>query len=68
MDYFFDSRRYDLAKVGRYKFNKKLSLATRITGRIAATDIIDPQSGEVLVEKGNVIDADVAEEIQKIQD
>ena len=61
---FFDSRRYDLAKVGRYKFNKKLSLATRITGRIAATDIIDPQSGEVLVEKGNVIDADVAEEIQ----
>ncbi len=61
---FFDSRRYDLAKVGRYKFNKKLSLASRITGRVAAEDIINPETGEVLVEKGNKIDADVAEEIQ----
>lgn len=61
---FFDSRRYDLAKVGRYKFNKKLSLASRITGRIAAEDIINPETGEVLVEKGNTINADVAEEIQ----
>ena len=61
---FFDSRRYDLAKVGRYKFNQKLSLATRITGQTAFEDIIDPETGEVLVEKGNVIDEATAEEIQ----
>ena len=61
---FFDERRYDLAKVGRYKFNKKLSLATRITGLVAFEDIIDPSTGEVLVEKDSVISADVAEEIQ----
>ena len=45
----FDNRRYDLAKVGRYKFNKKLNLATRITNQVAFDDIIDPESGEVLV-------------------
>ncbi|NLC87992.1 MAG: DNA-directed RNA polymerase subunit beta [Clostridiaceae bacterium] len=61
---FFDERRYDLAKVGRYKFNKKLSLSSRITGKAAFTDIIDPQTGEVLVEKGNVISKEVAEDIQ----
>ena len=61
---FFDNRRYDLAKVGRYKFNKKLSLATRITGQVAYDDIIDPSTGEVLAEKGNVISEEVAEEIQ----
>lgn len=48
---FFDQRRYDLAKVGRYKFNKKLNLATRITGRVAYEDIIDSATGEVLAEK-----------------
>ena len=52
---FFDPRRYDLAKVGRYKYNKKLSLATRIAGKVAFEDIIDPSTGEVLVEKDNVI-------------
>jgi len=61
---FFDDRRYDLAKVGRYKFNKKLSLASRITGKVAFEDIIDPTTGEVLVEKDNIISKDVAEEIQ----
>ena len=61
---FFDERRYDLAKVGRYKFNKKLSLASRIAGKVAFEDIIDPTSGEVLVEKDEVISKEVAEEIQ----
>ena len=60
----FDNRRYDLAKVGRYKFNKKLNLATRITNQVAFEDIIDPESGEVLVEKDNVISKEVAVEIQ----
>ena len=61
---FFDNRRYDLAKVGRYKFNKKLRLATRITDQVAYDDIINPETGEVLVEKGNKITAEIAEEIQ----
>ena len=47
---FFDDRRYDLAKVGRYKFNKKLSLAERIKNQISASDIVNPETGEVLVE------------------
>ena len=61
---FFDPRRYDLAKVGRYKFNKKLSLATRITGKVAFDSIVDPETGEVLVEKDTVISEEVAENIQ----
>ena len=61
---FFDPRRYDLAKVGRYKFNQKLSLTTRITGKVAFDNIVDPATGEVLVEKDNVITADVAEIIR----
>ncbi len=61
---FFDPRRYDLAKVGRYKFNKKLSLATRITGRIAFSDIIDPETGEVLAEKDIMITEEAAIAIQ----
>ena len=61
---FFDPRRYDLAKVGRYKFNKKLSLATRITGRIAFNDIIDPETGEVLAEKDTMITEEAAIAIQ----
>ena len=60
----FDDRRYDLAKVGRYKFNKKLSIASRISGRVAYADIINPETGEVLVEKDNVITKEIAEEIQ----
>lgn len=61
---FFDPRRYDLAKVGRFKFNQKLSLATRITGEVAFSDIIDPSTGEVLAEKDAVISEEVAREIQ----
>ena len=61
---FFDPRRYDLAKVGRYKFNKKLSLASRISGKVAFDTIVDPETGEVLVEKDNVISEEVAENIQ----
>lgn len=61
---FFDNRRYDLAKVGRYKFNKKLCLATRITGQVAYDDIIDPSTGEVLAEKNTKITAEAAEAIQ----
>ena len=61
---FFDHRRYDLSKVGRFKFNQKLSLATRITGKISYDDIIDPSTGELLAEKDTEISADVAEAIQ----
>ena len=60
----FDPRRYDLAKVGRYKFNKKLSLANRITGKIAYADIVDPETGEVLAEKDTMISEEVAINIQ----
>ena len=60
----FDPKRYDLAKVGRFKFNQKLSLATRITGKMAFEDIIDSETGEVLVEKDTMITEDVAIDIQ----
>ena len=60
----FDPKRYDLAKVGRYKFNKKLSLSNRITGRRAADNIINPNTGEVIVEKGERIDRDMSIAIQ----
>lgn len=61
---FFDPKRYDLAKVGRFKFNQKLNLASRITGKVAYDDIIDPTTGEVLVEKGSIIEEEIADEIQ----
>ena len=61
---FFDNRRYDLAKVGRYKFNQKLDLATRIKGKVATKDIMDPETGEVFVQAGEVITAEVTEDIQ----
>ena len=61
---FFDPKRYDLMRVGRYKFNKKLSLATRIQGHVAAQDIADPQTGELFVKAGEKIDIDVARAIQ----
>ena len=61
---FYDNRRYDLAKVGRYKFNQKLSLATRIKGKVSAGDIVDSETGEVFVSQGEVISEDVAEAIQ----
>ena len=61
---FFDNKRYDLAKVGRYKFNQKLSLASRIKGKVAAKDIVDNETGEVFVQAGEVIEDEVAENIQ----
>ncbi len=64
-NYFFDARRYDLSRVGRYKFNKKLNLATRIEGKVLAQDIISPD-GEVLAEKGMVLSHDQAVEIQNL--
>ena len=61
---FFDPRRYDLAKVGRYKFNKKLHFKNRIAGHTLAEDVIDMSTGEILAEKGTVVDKKKAEEIQ----
>ena len=61
---YFDSRRYDIAKVGRYKFNKKLALAGRISKQFAAQDVISPETGEILVEKGKRISPKQALEIQ----
>ncbi len=61
---FFDNRRYDLAKVGRYKYNKKLSISERIANRIAFNDIVDPQTGEVLAEKDTQITKEQASKIQ----
>ena len=61
---FYDNRRYDLAKVGRYKFDQKLSLATRIAGKVAAKDIMDSETGEVFVQAGEIITEDVAKDIQ----
>ena len=64
MSMFFDPRRYDLAKVGRYKFNKKLALKNRITGQTAAEDIVSPITGEVLVEEGTVFTRELADKVQ----
>ena len=61
---FFDPRRYDLAKVGRYKFNQKLSIANRIKNQVAFEDIMDKETGEVFVAAGEVISAEAAEAIQ----
>ncbi|WP_055668481.1 DNA-directed RNA polymerase subunit beta [Desnuesiella massiliensis] len=61
---FFDAKRYDLSKVGRYKFNKKLALNLRIVNQIAAKDIINPSTGEILVQKGEKIDREKALEVQ----
>ncbi|MBQ2023250.1 MAG: DNA-directed RNA polymerase subunit beta, partial [Lachnospiraceae bacterium] len=61
---FFDARRYDLAKVGRYKFNKKLHFKNRITGHILAEDVVDMATGEILAEAGKTISKEMAIEIQ----
>ena len=61
---FFDPRRYDLAKVGRYKYNKKLDLATRITNKVAFDNILNEETGEVIVEKDSIITEELANEIQ----
>jgi len=61
---FFDPRRYDLAKVGRYKFNKKLMLKNRITGHTLAEDVVSPMTGEIIAEAGAVVDRELADAIQ----
>ena len=63
---FFDAKRYDLSRVGRYKFNKKLAINLRIANQIAATDIVNPETGEILVEKNQKIARTVAKEIQNL--
>ncbi len=61
---FFDPRRYDLAKVGRYKFNKKLSFKNRLNGHVLAEDVVDTTTGEILAEKGTVLNREQAQSIQ----
>ena len=61
---FFDPRRYDLAKVGRYKYNKKLSLIDRVTGHYLATDVVNEETGEILGSEGDFITSELAEEIE----
>ena len=61
---FFDPRRYDLAKVGRYKFNKKLSMRNRIRDQILAADVVDPSTGEILAAAGEKVDMELADRIQ----
>ncbi len=61
---FFDPRRYDLAKVGRYKFNKKLALKNRINGQVLAEDVVDASTGEIIAEQGRTVDRDLADAIQ----
>ncbi|MCI8859848.1 MAG: DNA-directed RNA polymerase subunit beta [Lachnospiraceae bacterium] len=61
---FFDPRRYDLAKVGRYKFNKKLALKNRINGQVLAEDVVDASTGEIIAEQGKTVDRDLADTIQ----
>ena len=61
---FFDPRRYDLAKVGRYKFNKKLALRNRINGQVLAEDVVDVTTGEIIAEKGTTVTRELADAIQ----
>ncbi|RJX23959.1 MAG: DNA-directed RNA polymerase subunit beta [Dethiobacter sp.] len=62
---FFDAKRYDFAKVGRYKINKKLALKGRLLYNALAEDIVDPGSGEILAVRGTVIDAALCKQIQE---
>ncbi len=61
---FFDPRRYDLSRVGRYKYNKKLSIGARIRGKVAARPIVDPSTGEILVEADTVISREMSEMVE----
>ena len=63
---FFDAKRYDLSRVGRYKFNKKLAISLRLVNQVAAVDVVNPETGEVIVEQGAKISRSLAEEIQNI--
>src|SRR5699024_4720562 len=61
---FFDPKRYDLANVGRYKVNKKLSLKTRLLNQTLGETLVDPETGEILFEKGTVISHEVMSELE----
>ena len=63
---FFDAKRYDLAKVGRYKYNKKLAIAARITGQIAGADIVDERTGEIIVSAGTRITEEAARKAEDV--
>lgn len=65
---FFDPKRYDLAKVGRYKMNKKLSLKTRLMGQILAENLVDPETGEIVAEKGTKVDKTLMKELSSLLD
>ena len=65
MNMFFDPRRYDLARVGRYKFNKKLAISARIKGKTLAEPVVDPRTGEIIANEGDAISAELAEQIER---
>ena len=65
---FFDPRRYDLAAVGRYKVNKKLNIKTRLLGQTIAENLVDPETGEILVEAGTEMTRDVIDSIAEYLD
>ncbi len=62
---FFDPRRYDLSRVGRYKYNKKLAIGARIRGKVASRPIVDPMTGEILVDADTVITREMADAIER---
>ncbi|MBE6810964.1 MAG: DNA-directed RNA polymerase subunit beta [Ruminococcaceae bacterium] len=62
---FFDPRRYDLSRVGRYKYNKKLAIASRIRGKVASRPIVDPMTGEILVDADTVITREMADAVER---
>ena len=62
---FFDERRYDLSRVGRFKYNKKLAIAARIQGKVLSRPVVDPMTGEILAEAGETVSREKAREIQK---
>ena len=64
MNMFFDPKRYDLARVGRYKFDKKLGIATRIKGKTVADDIVSPLTGEILAHAGDALNQEMADAIE----
>ncbi len=64
---FFDPKRYDMAKVGRYKFNKKLRLSERITGFVSGQTVADPETGEIIVTEGDLVTAEIAAALEKAE-
>ncbi len=65
MNMFFDPKRYDLAKVGRYKFNKKLAISSRIRNKVLAEPVADPRTGEIIANAGDTVSADMAKQIER---